>query len=130
MGTAQESRHTQSKYIVSSEWFNNLKVQNIIEESYNICSCEKPHKNVLIIKTYTFVFCITRNWGSTETASRYTQNAQKILFTKWWEVDGWINKANAAQGSTCIQIKKTRILLLEEKKKKKTNVVFQKSASS
>lgn len=55
------------------------------------------------MKYCTLVFCITRNWGNTETASRYTQNAQKTLLTKWWEVDGWISKANTAQGTICMQ---------------------------
>lgn len=61
------------------------------------------------MKYCTLVFCITRNWGNTETASRYTQNAQKTLLTKWWEVDGWISKANTAQGAICMQNIKSMI---------------------
>jgi len=43
MSTAQESCHTQGKYIMCSEWLNNLKAENEMKkeivELYNVITC-------------------------------------------------------------------------------------------
>lgn len=84
---------------------------------------ENEKEKIVIIMSFspldaTFVFCMTRNCGRTETASRYTQKAQKILFTKWCDVDGWIAKANRAQGTTCNPIEEQKTTLNRKEKAK------------
>lgn len=103
MGTAQEPCNPQCEYIMSCKRFDNLRHKKKKTQVTRQELQFDPGQNnslILVREDCTFVFCMTRNWGSTETASRYTQNAQKILLSIWCEVDGWINKANNAQGTT------------------------------
>lgn len=65
-----------------------------------IRNCFVPNKQGSGIWDSTLVFCINRNWGNTETASKYTQKAQNIRFKIICDVDGWTAKAKKAQGTT------------------------------